>query len=107
MNNAYEAIFIIPYDAKKRLTDDGWEFDSLNKLSADKIDRLLNSLELTLIETYEDVGVYSSNGIKVSVFHDSTGRIEYVFCQIFDLAYKQMISEFCSNDSSLEFFKPA
>ena len=107
MSKAYEAIFIIPYDATKRLTDDGWEFDSLNKLSADKIDRLLNSLELTLIETYEDVSVYSSNGVKVSVFHDSTGSIEYVFCQVFDLAIKQTISEFCSNDSSLEFFKPA
>lgn len=107
MSKAYESIFIIPYNAKKRLTDDGWEFDSLNKITADKIDRLLNSLELTLIEEYEDISVYYSNGIKVSVFHDSTGSIEYVFCQVFDLVHKQTISEFCSNDSSLEFFKPA
>ncbi len=107
MGAAYEAIFIIPYNANKRLTDDGWEFDSLNKLPAEKIDKLITSLELKLIEKYEGVSVYSSNGIKVSVFHDSTGSIEYVFCQVFDLLNNQTISEFCSNDSSLEFFKPA
>lgn len=83
MKGRYKAAFIIPTGAKKILGDDGWEFDSKNRLPGYVKDFLVDDLKLSFLESYLVYVVYANENIKASISHDEEGKIDYVSFQVY------------------------
>lgn len=83
MNGKYQAAFIIPIGANKILGEDGWEFESSNRLSNQIKDSLIESLRLSFLENYLGIESYVDDHIKMSVIFDDQNEIESIHFQLY------------------------
>ncbi|MCF5745878.1 hypothetical protein [Pseudomonas tremae] len=84
MKRNYQAAFIIPIGASKVLSDDGWEFDSFERLPESTGGYLAERLNLEFMEEYTGIRRYVSNQINMSIFFDSANEVENIYFQAFD-----------------------
>lgn len=82
ITNKYTAAFLIPEDAKRILSDDGWKFQSKNKISR-QIEELLSN-HLTLKETDNRYSSYEGGFLKIDVFKDVKGKVDYLYFRFYD-----------------------
>lgn len=94
MKRNYQAAFIIPLGASKVLGDDGWEFDSGERLPESTGGYLAELLNLEFIEEYTGIRRYISNQVNMSIFFDSANEVETIYFQTFDNGLA-LLSEAC------------
>jgi hypothetical protein len=68
MKTKYTAAFIIPIGACKNLGEDGWEFESSDRLSNEVAGHLIAALGLNFVETYSGIKRYVGENIGMSLF---------------------------------------
>jgi len=84
MKGKYTAAFIIPKNTKRILEEDGWIFNSSNRLPNEIKESCVKSLKLQFSERYLDIEVYINNSIQMSVTYDDKNFIEIISFQIYD-----------------------
>lgn len=94
MNGKFKAAFIIPLETKKVLTENGWEFDSVNRLSMSIRDYFINAFKLRLLERYLGIESYAGENRKMSVFYDDGNQIESIYFQLSEDALKELRASF-------------
>ncbi|MGZ8171874.1 MULTISPECIES: hypothetical protein [Methylobacter] len=82
MKEKYKAAFIIPVGAKKTLGEDGWEFETSQRLPTELSTFLVNELNLKFLESYSDSDIYINESIKMTVAYDHDKLIELVYFQL-------------------------
>ncbi|GGJ06222.1 hypothetical protein GCM10007978_49800 [Shewanella hanedai] len=86
MKRKYRAAFILPANTNKELGDDGWEFESLERLSNKIMESLVEVLSLKFLESYLGIAVYTNTNVKMSIERDDQNLIEHISFQIYDSA---------------------
>ncbi|MDZ4150440.1 hypothetical protein [Methylicorpusculum sp.] len=84
MKGKYKAAFILPVDTKKMLGENGWEFNSSNRLSLQIKDLLIDVLKLKFLENYLQIYCFINEDIKMSVFYDDKNEIESIYFQVYN-----------------------
>ncbi|KWT02811.1 MULTISPECIES: hypothetical protein [Pseudomonas syringae group] len=97
MKRNYQAAFIIPIGASKVLSDEGWEFDSVERLPEGTGGYLAERLNLEFMEEYTGIRRYVSNQINMSIFFDSANEVESIYFQAFDNSLA-LLSEACKSE---------
>jgi hypothetical protein len=82
MKEKYKAAFIIPVGTKKTLGEDGWEFETSQRLSTELSAFLIDALNLRFLESYSDFDIYINDSIKMTVAYDQDKLIEFVYFQL-------------------------
>jgi hypothetical protein len=82
MGKVYDAAFLIPTSAIPRLTDYGWEFESVERLPVDLISVLSKAMSLHRTESYLAMEVFEGKDIKLTSTLDAAGLIEHISVQI-------------------------
>ncbi|WP_310887577.1 hypothetical protein [Pseudomonas syringae] len=85
---------MIPIGASKVLGDDGWEFDSVERLPDSIGECLAERLNLEFMEEYTGIRKYTGNQISVSIIFDSADEVESIYFQTFDNGLA-LLSEAC------------
>ena len=108
MSDSYKAVFLIPVLSNKKLDDDGWFFESSERLKSDVISKIQKSLNLNFKEEYYGTVVYEGNGVKASVFYDDNHQIEQIYLQIYGVSCLQIIDDIKDQfvSSNVEVFVP-
>ncbi len=108
MSDSYKAVFLIPALSKKILDDDGWFFESSERLNLDVFVKIQKLLNLYLKEEYCGTVVYEGNGVKASVLYDDSRQIEQIYLQIFGASSLQVIDDIKDQfiSSNVEVFVP-
>lgn len=105
MKGRYEAAFIVPVGANKTLGEDGWEFDTTNRLPEEVKKFLTDDLNLRFVENYLGIDSYVDENIKASVIYDDQNQIENVYFQVYGNAMPALSnifqSSFIANKSEL------
>lgn len=65
MTKQYKAEFIVPIRASRILGEDGWEFESSERLSKNLCNHLIENLRVKFIEEYCDIIKYAGEGIRI------------------------------------------
>ncbi len=86
MKRKYKVVFIIPIGANKILGEDGWEFETPNRLSAEIKEFLVDTLKLEYSESYLGIDVYVNENMKMSVICDDQSQIESISFQLYEMA---------------------
>ena len=81
VKEVYQAAFIVPVGAVKTLSEDGWMFESSNRLSSAIKDDLIESLRLSFQESYLGIESYVGGNMKMSVHFDDQNKIESIHFQ--------------------------
>jgi hypothetical protein len=97
MKGKYQAAFIVPIGSNKVLGEDGWEFESANRLSEEIKAYLIKSLKLSFLENYLGIESYVDGDIKMSVLLDEESEIESFHFQLYGDALT-ILSEVCQSD---------
>ena len=108
MKGKYQAAFIVPVGANKVLGEDGWEFESSDRLSEEIKDYLIRSLKLNFFENYLGIESYVDDDVKMSVIFDDHNEIESIHFQLYDDALT-ILSEVCQGSripAEVELFIP-
>ncbi|TFW34989.1 hypothetical protein [Massilia horti] len=103
MTSPYEAVFLLPIGAQKRLGDCGWEFSSSKRLPRALLLSLASTLRLEEGNSYLGMEVYHGEGLKLTAIADRRG-IEHIFIQIWSRP-KQEIEKAVACDE-VEVFTP-
>jgi hypothetical protein len=82
MEKSYLAAFLLPSPASRRLTVDGWEFDSPNRVPEDALQVLQRVFQGTERAGYLGMQVVEGKGLKATAVRDPAGRIENIFVQL-------------------------
>jgi hypothetical protein len=101
----YQAAFIIPTDAKKILGEDGWEFETSNRVSPEVSEYLIKSLNLKLLESYLEIDDYVNEKMKMSVIHDDQKNIESIYLQLYEESVLDVLLEICQNSKISDGFE--
>ncbi|MEX5540953.1 hypothetical protein VRC24_11560 [Pseudomonas poae] len=108
MTNQYKAAFIFPIGATKILGEDGWEFESSERLSKNISNYLIETLKLKFLEEYSGIKKYEGEDIRMSILLDDTQEIESIYFQLSGGALTSL-SEICQSigiSSEAEIFVP-
>ena len=97
MKGKYKVAFIIPVGANKILGEDGWEFQTSNRLSGDIKEFLVDTLKLEFSESYLGVDVYLNENMKMSVIRDDQGQIESISFQLYEMTTTALSDVFQTN----------
>lgn len=110
MKGKYKAAFVIPRDADKVLSDDGWIFESSKRISDELKRYLIGYLQLMFLERYLGIEVYEKSGIKMSILLDDNQQIESIYFQLVgesdSLASLTDACKSYRNSSEVELFVP-
>lgn len=109
MKKKYMAAFLVPIGADKVLGEDGWEFESSQRLSKDIAEHLITALKLDFIEMYSGIKRYAGDNIIMSIFLDGDNEVENIYFQVSGGSLKAL-AEACHNpqvSSGAEIFVPA
>ena len=108
MKGRYEAAFIIPVGASKVLCEDGWEFETPNRLSSEIAEFLVDALNLQFSENYLGIDRYVGENIEMSVFYDDQGQIESIQFQLYGDSMTVLVGVFQASSiaSQSELFIP-
>ena len=93
----YEAAFIIPVGANKILGEDGWEFDTPNRLPTEIKKFLTADLNLKYLESSIEIDSYVDGNIKASVFYDDKNQIENIYFKVYGDAMTTLLEIFHSS----------
>lgn len=109
MKEKYKAAFIIPIGTHKVLGEDGWEFETLNRLSSEIKEFLVDALNLHYLESYLGIDAYVSESVKMSVIYDDQSQIESISFQLYGDAVSGLSRVFRSGQiaNKSELFIPA
>ncbi|HEX8589797.1 hypothetical protein [Pseudomonas sp.] len=108
MKTQYTAAFIIPIGACKNLGEDGWEFESSDRLSNEVAGHLIAALRLDFVETYSGIKRYVGENIGMSLFLDDNNEVENIYFQVSGNSLKAL-TELCQDpqvSSTAEMFVP-
>ncbi|MFP3925101.1 hypothetical protein [Pseudomonas sp. W5-36] len=108
MKQKYIAAFLVPIGAVKLLREDGWEFESSQRLSKDIAEHLIEELKLDFVEMYLGIKRYVGNAISMSIFLDDDNEVENIYFQVFGHSLKAL-TELCQDprvSSKAEMFVP-
>ncbi|CAN2970864.1 conserved hypothetical protein [Pseudomonas sp. PM2] len=108
MSNKYQAAFVIPVGANKTLGEDGWEFESSERISRDLEAYFARTLELDFVKEYSGIKEYAGSRFKMLIIFDDEKNIENIFFQVFSEGLS-VLSEACldkKNFSKAELFIP-
>lgn len=108
MIKRYTAAFLIPIGANKVLGEDGWEFESSQRLSKDIAEHLIAELKLDFVEMYSGIKRYVGNSISMSIFLDDDNEVENIYFQLFGNSLKALTA-LCQDpqvSSKAEMFLP-
>ncbi|MDU8500555.1 hypothetical protein RYB01_15390 [Pseudomonas syringae] len=97
MRRVYRAAFVIPTGASKILGEDGWEFDSVERLDESVGRYLVVRLGLKFEEEYSGIKKYTNDQINMSVFFDGANEVESIYFQAFDNGLA-LLSEACKSE---------
>ena len=84
MKGKYKAAFILPIGTKKVLGENGWEFETSNRLSLQIKEHLIDVLKLKFLESYLQIYCFMSEDIKMSVSYDDKNEIENIYFQVYN-----------------------
>ncbi|MBI6583549.1 hypothetical protein YA0851_24705, partial [Pseudomonas synxantha] len=70
MSNKYQAAFVIPVGANKTLGEDGWEFESSERISRDLEAYFARTLELDFVKEYSGIKEYAGARFKMLIIFD-------------------------------------
>ncbi|MEQ4283255.1 hypothetical protein [Pseudomonas syringae] len=84
MKMSYQAVFIVPTGASKVLGEDGWEFNSPERLLEGIGEYLVRYLDLKFEEGYAGINRYSNGRTNMSIFLDDNDKVESVYFQVFE-----------------------
>lgn len=90
----YKAAFIIPINAKKVLTDDGWVFESNNTLPPNVTYFLMKNLNLKLDEEYLGIRSYSNERYQAVVSLNDDNEIEYIQIKVYGDYMELLLREY-------------
>ncbi|AEF99690.1 hypothetical protein [Methylomonas methanica] len=82
MKEKYKAAFIIPVGTTKTLGEDGWEFETSQRLSTELSAFLVDTLGLRFLESYSDSDTYINDNVKMAIAYDHDKLIEFVYFQL-------------------------
>lgn len=108
MKKKYMAAFLIPIGVDKVLGEDGWEFESSQRLSKDIAEHLIAALKFDFIEMYSGIKKYVSDDIGMSIFFDDDNEVENFYFQVSEDSLKAL-AEVCQGpevSSEAELFVP-
>lgn len=108
MIKIYTAAFLIPVGARKILGEDGWEFDSPERLSKGLADHLIAALRLDFVEMYSGIKRYVGDNISMSIFLDDKNEVENIYFQFSGSSLKAL-EQLCQDprvSSKAEIFMP-
>ncbi|MFG0541604.1 ParB N-terminal domain-containing protein [Pseudomonas sp. YQ_5] len=108
MTKQYKAAFIVPIRASRILGEDGWEFESSERLSKNFCNHLIENLRVKFIEEYCDINKYAGEGIRMSLLLDDNQEVEVIYLQL-SVEALASLSEMCQSidiSSEAEFFVP-
>ncbi|UZE26166.1 hypothetical protein LOY67_12410 [Pseudomonas sp. B21-056] len=109
MKGKYRTAFIVPEGARKKLSDDGWEFESASRLSLDFKERLIDHLDLSYLNEYLGIEAYCGADLEVGFFYDDDHQVEFVHLKMYgdvQLNTLELLGELVV-DGSFELFVPA
>jgi hypothetical protein len=78
----YQAVFLVPSGARKRLREFGWEIESDSRLSDHVLEVLTRELGLRTGQSWGDVDVRESPSVKLSTERGPDGGIEHIYGQL-------------------------
>ncbi|WP_024684465.1 hypothetical protein [Pseudomonas syringae] len=84
MKMSYQAVFIVSTGASKVLGEDGWEFNSPERLPEGIGEYLVRYLDLKFEEEYAGIKRYSNGRTNNSIFIDDNDKVESVYFQVFE-----------------------
>ncbi len=108
MTKQYKAAFVVPIGATKILGEDGWEFESAERLSKNIGNYLIGTLKLNFLEEHSGIKKYAGEDIRMSILLDDTQEIESIYFQLSGGALASL-SEICQRmdvSSEAEIFVP-
>lgn len=79
----YEAAFLLPLGANKVLRDDGWNFETSDRISRDLIEILQEKWGFKFLESYLGIDSYVNDGMKMSVIFDDD-KVEQISFQLYN-----------------------
>lgn len=108
MIKKYTAAFLIPVGACRTLGEDGWEFDSHERLSKEVSEHLIAAFRLNFVEMYSGIKRYVGDDISMSIFLDDMNEVENIYFQVSGDSLKAL-AELCQDTqvfSKAEMFVP-
>ena len=109
MGKQYKAIFLLPLESRKRLTEYGWEFDSQNKISSDVTFHLLGMLKMVFLKSRNSIDYYEGKDIEALIFKSEVGEgIESIYFKLYGGSASQIAGVLSGSgyDGMLEIFDP-
>jgi hypothetical protein len=102
----YKAAFLIPENAKRSLTENGWEFEANNPIDADVLDSLLQIFD-QLQKGEVDTDTYRTEGLIVDVLIEDE-KIEQIYIRDYSSEHKNidLVKSSYSGQSGVEVFIP-
>lgn len=73
---------MIPVGACKILDEDGWEFESSERLSSEVAEHLIAALRLDFVEMHSRIKRYVGDNIVMSIFLDDNNEVENIYFQV-------------------------
>ncbi|RYZ83273.1 MAG: hypothetical protein EOP04_20285 [Proteobacteria bacterium] len=104
----YTAAFLIPVGAGRNLGEDGWEFESPERLSKEVSEHLIAAFRLSFVEMYSGIKRYVGDNIGMSIFLDDQNEVENIYFQVSGNSLKAL-AEICQDPqvlSKAEMFVP-
>lgn len=92
MKRKYQAAFILPAGARKKLGEDGWEFETSNRLPLEFKECLIDSLGLSFLSEKLEIEIYSGFELEVSFFYDVDQQIEFVHIKVYGDGWPSTLS---------------
>ncbi|MFJ4051921.1 hypothetical protein ACIPZC_00415 [Pseudomonas sp. NPDC089743] len=108
MTKQHKAAFIVPIRASRILGEDGWEFESSERLSKNICNYLIENLGVKFLEKYCGISKYTGKGIGMSLLLDDNQEVEIIYLQLSAEALASL-SKICQSidiSSEAEFFVP-
>ena len=104
----YGSLFLIPVGACRTLGEDGWEFDSPERLSKEVSEHLIAAFRLNFVEMHSGIERYVGDDIVMSIFLDDINEVESIYFQVSGDSLKTL-AELCQDPqvfSKAEMFLP-
>lgn len=104
----YTAAFLIPVGAGRNLGEDGWEFESPERLSKEVSEHLIAAFRLSFVKMYSGIKRYVGDNIGMSIFLDDQNEVENIDFQVSGDSLKAL-AEICQDPqvfSKAEMFVP-
>ncbi|WDE10483.1 hypothetical protein [Thalassomonas haliotis] len=103
----YKALFIIPINTERKLTDDGWEFKTKNSIP-DNVKDLILSRFPNISNSEDDCDTYRQEELIVDFCYTDDSFLESVYVRDYsvDLTYVAAFKELTNDLKKIDVFAP-